>query len=47
MIVPQKYHGFNVIVLTEEESKSRAVLCPERGGILLQLSLKGKDVLYL
>lgn len=39
--------GYNVIVLTEKATDSRAVLCPERGGILIQLTLHGKDILYL
>ena len=39
--------GFNCIVLTEEASNSKAVLCPERGGILIQLTLHGEEILYL
>ena len=39
--------GYRVIVLTEKATSSRAVLCPERGGILLQLTLHGKDIFYL
>lgn len=47
MIVQQKYLGYDVIVMTEEESDSKAVICPERGGILLQLTLGGKEIFYL
>lgn len=39
--------GYQVIVLTEKATNSRAILCPERGGILLQLTLQGKEILYL
>ncbi|WP_019242129.1 MULTISPECIES: aldose epimerase family protein [Bacillus] len=47
MIERQTLAGFNVIVMTEEQSNSKAVLCPERGGILIQLALRGKEILYL
>ena len=43
----QKMSGFDVIVLTEEASNSKAVICPERGGILIQLTLHGEEILYL
>lgn len=39
--------GYQVIILTEKATDSRAILCPERGGILLQLTLHGKEILYL
>ncbi len=39
--------GYNVVVLTEKATDSRAILCPERGGILIQLTLHGKEILYL
>ncbi|MFS0781056.1 aldose epimerase [Bacillus sp. 1P06AnD] len=47
MVEQQTMSGFNVIVITDDKSQSKAVLCPERGGILLQLTLQGEDVLYL
>lgn len=47
LIMQQTLAGFNVIVLTEEKSNSKAVICPERGGILIQLTLQGEDILYL
>lgn len=43
----QVISGFECIVLTEEATQSRAVLCPERGGILIQLRLQGEEILYL
>ena len=39
--------GYSVIVLTEKSTDSRAVICPERGGILIQLTLHGKEIFYL
>jgi len=47
MIKQEKFAGFDVIVITEESSNSKAILCPERGGILLQLTLFGEEVFYL
>ena len=43
----QTISGFNILTLTEESSHSKAILCPERGGILIQLTLQDKDILYL
>lgn len=39
--------GFEVLEITEISTNSRAVICPERGGILLELVLNGEEVLYL
>lgn len=39
--------GFEVYEITEAKTNSRAVICPERGGILLELELNGKKVFYL
>ena len=43
----EKMAGYNVIVLTEAATDSRTVICPERGGILIQLTLQGKEIFYL
>lgn len=39
--------GFEVLEITEKSTNSRAVICPERGGILLELVLNGEEILYL
>lgn len=39
--------GFEVIEIVEEHSNSKAVICPERGGILIELVLGGEQLLYL
>ena len=39
--------GFECIVLSEETTQSKAILCPERGGILIQLTLHGEEILFL
>ncbi|MFJ7684294.1 hypothetical protein [Peribacillus butanolivorans] len=46
MIEQQQFLGFDCIVMTEAISNSKAILCPERGGILIQLTLEGEDVFY-
>lgn len=47
MIEQQQFLGFNCVVMTEKKSNSKAILCPERGGILIQLTLEGEEVFYL
>jgi galactose mutarotase-like enzyme len=39
--------GFEVFEITESSTNSKAVICPERGGILIELVLNGEEVLYL
>ena len=39
--------GFDVLEITESSTNSKAVICPERGGILIELVLNGEEVLYL
>ncbi|MDF2536246.1 MAG: aldose epimerase, partial [Bacillales bacterium] len=39
--------GFEVLEITESNTNSRAVICPERGGILIELVLNGEEILYL
>lgn len=39
--------GFEVLEITEKSTNSRAVICPDRGGILLELVLNGVEILYL
>ncbi|MDF2557181.1 MAG: aldose epimerase [Bacillales bacterium] len=40
-------YGYEVLEITEKSTNSRAVICPERGGILLELILNGEEILYL
>ncbi|WP_042346197.1 hypothetical protein [Bacillus massiliigorillae] len=47
MIEQQQYLGFDCLVMTEAKTNSKAILCPERGGILIQLTLEGEEVFYL
>lgn len=47
MIEQQQFLGFECLIMSEAKSNSKAVLCPERGGILIQLTLEGEEVLYL
>ncbi|WP_050615657.1 aldose epimerase family protein [Bacillus testis] len=47
MVEQQTMSGYSVIVITDDDTQSKAVLCPERGGILLQLTLRNEDILYL
>lgn len=39
--------GYEVYEIIEEKTNSRAVICPERGGILLELELNGEKIFYL
>lgn len=43
----QTMSGFRILTLIEESSHSKAILCPERGGILIQLTLQDKEIFYL
>ncbi len=39
--------GFEVIEIIDQKTDSKATLYPERGGILLELRLNGREMLYL
>ncbi len=45
-VVMKKDH-FELYTLVDTRTKSRAVVCPERGGIVTAFSVKGREALYL